>query len=57
MRYISRIKKGIKEGIKEGSDKMLDLVTRMLSDGLADEVMCLQTDEDLYQDMLKKYNL
>lgn len=36
---------------------MLDLVTRMLSDGWADEVMRLQTDEDLYQDMLKKYNL
>lgn len=29
----------------------------MLSDGLADEVMCLQTDEDFYQDMFKKYNL
>lgn len=36
---------------------MLDLVTRMLSDGWSDEVMRLQTDEDLYQDMLKKYNL
>lgn len=56
MRYISRIKKGHKRR-HEGSDKMLDLVTRMLSDGWADEVMCLQTDEDLYQDMLKKYNL
>lgn len=56
MRYISRIKKGHKRR-HEGSDKMLDLVTRMLSDGWADEVMRLQTDEDLYQDMLKKYNL
>ena len=41
----------------DGAKQMLDLVTRMISDGMEDDVMRLRDDEDFYQTMLKKYNL
>ena len=48
---------GVEEGKKEGTGITLALVTQMLSDGLADDVIRLQSDEDFYQTMLKKYKL
>jgi len=48
---------GYKEGQTEGSLQMLELISRMITDGKTDMIPRLKTESAFYQEMLKEYHL
>lgn len=49
--------KGVTDGVEQGTRRILELTNCMISDGKADQVSRLITDEVFLREMIEKYEL
>ena len=49
--------KGERQGKEEGANRMLLLTSKMVADGMSQDIPRLSTDEDFLKEMLQKYQL
>ncbi len=50
-------KLGLEDGQKIGQEKILNLISKMSVDGMADQISRLAKEPAFYEEMIKKYNL
>lgn len=55
--HMEGILEGRNEGQKAGEQRMLELISKMLADGKADQIERLKSETEFLEEMLKKYHL